>query len=395
MEYKKYLLSLLQEKPISKILEIGVYRGDFAVKMLETVRHKSETSITYVGIDLFELMNDEILKNENSLIAPSMRDVEKSIKDRCPYANITLYQGFSVDILPNIDLSKFDLIYVDGGHSVITINEEWKIISKNITDNCIVVFDDYYEGRTDIGAKIIVDNIDKNLFFVNLSNGKEYDTEIGHLVVKQAFIKKKTRFDKSNLNDAKKVILECLDNQERDWNGETQKIIQLISPFLQKNTTVLDFGCGVGRLTFPIAERVKYVYGVDKSNEMLLLAKQEILNKNMDNVKFISLETFLQAEKLDIDFIICVFVLQHINKEELAIILNKFTMFAEKKNITLFVINTPNRFVVNANDYFDDGLNIKDVLNNLFEFSENVDIKILGNDVANHHFSSIYKISKF
>lgn len=128
---------------------------------------------------------------------------------------------------------------------------------------------------------------------------------------------------------------------------------------------------------------------------MLLLAKQEILNKNMDNVKFISLETFLQAEKLDIDFIICVFVLQHINKEELAIILNKFTMFAEKKNITLFVINTPNRFVVNANDYFDDGLNIKDVLNNLFEFSENVDIKILGNDVANHHFSSIYKISKF
>lgn len=392
MEYKQHLLNLLQTGSISKILEIGVYKGDFAVKMLNTLyTYKPKYDLQYVGIDLFELMNDEILKKENSLLAPSMDAVRDSIKEKCPFASVVLYKGFSKDILPKLNLSEFDLIYVDGGHSIETIELEWNIINKSIKNDCIVVFDDYYEGRIDIGAKRVIDDIDKNHFTITISNGKEYDTEIGKLIVKQAFVQRNTRFDKPDYISAKDVILEKIDNQERNWDIETQNTIEFIKPFLQKEFRILDFGCGVGRLSIPLTEYVNFVNGVDKSNNMIALADKERLSKNLSNVRFISLDTFLSDENSKFDLIICVFVLQHIPKNDLNIILNKFKSLA-KQDATLLVINTPTRFVVNGNEYFDDKIDIREVLNDNFRIIKILDLGTVGSKIFEHHFAAIYKL---
>lgn len=392
MEYKQHLLNLLGTGSISKILEIGVYKGDFAVKMLNTLyTHNPKFDLQYVGIDLFELMNDEILKKENSLVAPTMSFVKKFIEEKCPYATIALHKGFSKDILPILDLFEFDLIYIDGGHSIETIEVEWTIINKGIKDNCIVVFDDYYEGRLDIGAKKIIDSIDKNNFSVAISNGKEYDTEIGTLIVKQAFVQRKTKFDKSDYIGAKDVILEKIDNKERNWEIETQNTIEFIKPFLQKDFKVLDFGCGVGRLSLPLAEHVNFVYGVDKSNDMLRIAERQRLDRNTINAKFIDLDFFLSNEILKFDLIICVFVLQHIPKHNLEIIFNKFRLSA-KPDARILVINTPTRFVVNGNEYFDDKVDIRELLNDNFIYVENLGLDIIGREISEHHFSAIYKL---
>ena len=45
--------------------------------------------------------------------------------------------------MPKIDLKKFDMIFVDGGHSYETVKFELEIILKNMKTTCLLICDDY------------------------------------------------------------------------------------------------------------------------------------------------------------------------------------------------------------------------------------------------------------
>jgi ubiquinone/menaquinone biosynthesis C-methylase UbiE len=49
----------------------------------------------------------------------------------------------------------------------------------------------------------------------------------------------------------------------------------------------LDFGCGVGRVTLPLAERCEHVYGVDVSLSMLREADRNARSMNLSNVEWV------------------------------------------------------------------------------------------------------------
>lgn len=63
---------------------------------------------------------------------------------------------------------------------------------------------------------------------------------------------------------------------------------------LKRTDIVLDIGCGTGRLTIPIAKRVKTVYGIDVSKKMLKIVKTESEKEGLKNIKLINanFETF-------------------------------------------------------------------------------------------------------
>ncbi|MEN8221490.1 MAG: class I SAM-dependent methyltransferase [Pseudomonadota bacterium] len=54
--------------------------------------------------------------------------------------------------------------------------------------------------------------------------------------------------------------------------------------FEQKS--LLDFGCGVGRLIIPFSRKFKKVVGVDISSGMIEEAKKNIANQNISNAHF-------------------------------------------------------------------------------------------------------------
>jgi SAM-dependent methyltransferase len=54
---------------------------------------------------------------------------------------------------------------------------------------------------------------------------------------------------------------------------------------LAGDESVVDIGCGVGRLTRALAARSRFVYGIDVSNEMLTLARGH--NPELDNVEWL------------------------------------------------------------------------------------------------------------
>jgi 2-polyprenyl-3-methyl-5-hydroxy-6-metoxy-1,4-benzoquinol methylase len=74
----------------------------------------------------------------------------------------------------------------------------------------------------------------------------------------------------------------------------------------------LDFGCGVGRLTFPLAREFASVVGLDVSPSMLLEAESNAERLGVSNVQFALADDQLSNAPGGFDFVNSYIVLQHI-----------------------------------------------------------------------------------
>ena len=77
-------------------------------------------------------------------------------------------------------------------------------------------------------------------------------------------------------------------------------------------TSALDFGCGVGRLTLPLARRATRVVACDVAPTMLAHARQNAEQAGLHNVTFIESHELATLPDSQFDFIGSLLVLQHI-----------------------------------------------------------------------------------
>jgi SAM-dependent methyltransferase len=77
----------------------------------------------------------------------------------------------------------------------------------------------------------------------------------------------------------------------------------------------LDFGCGVGRMTLPLAERCEHVYGVDVSPAALSEANCNARRMNLSNVEWMEAGRLAELSGC-YDLVISVYVFQHIPSRE-------------------------------------------------------------------------------
>jgi len=76
--------------------------------------------------------------------------------------------------------------------------------------------------------------------------------------------------------------------------------------------SALDFGCGVGRLIIPLAQAFERVTGVDVSQSMLNVARQNCQERGIYNVDFVSSDDELTHVTSKFDLIHSCLVLQHV-----------------------------------------------------------------------------------
>ena len=75
---------------------------------------------------------------------------------------------------------------------------------------------------------------------------------------------------------------------------------------------VVDFGCGVGRITIPLSRICKVVLAIDVADSMLEEAEKNCLVRNIKNVRFVKSDDQLSNVKGKYDFIHSFIVFQHI-----------------------------------------------------------------------------------
>ena len=167
--YSIILSTILCYMPKS-IIEIGVYRGVRAKEMIQAAQIFNK-NIEYFGFDLFEMINKKIQRKELSKIPYSKKDIKNNLSK---YAKVRLFKGYTSKTLDKLKNKKVDLIFIDGGHRLDTIKNDWNKSIKFQKKNTIIIFDDYYLDNKKIirnfGCNLVVNKIDekkysKKLFF--------------------------------------------------------------------------------------------------------------------------------------------------------------------------------------------------------------------------------------
>jgi SAM-dependent methyltransferase len=79
--------------------------------------------------------------------------------------------------------------------------------------------------------------------------------------------------------------------------------------------TVLEYGCGVGRLLLPFARRAERVTGVDIAPSMLATAREHVDRAGARNVELLTAEAFA-ADTRTFDLVNCFLVLQRLRRED-------------------------------------------------------------------------------
>lgn len=108
-----------------------------------------------------------------------------------------------------------------------------------------------------------------------------------------------------------------------------------------KKYSCLEFGCGVGRVTFHLAKEFSFVLGVDISKNHIELANKKKSKLKINNIDFLVLKNGLNdIGNRKFDLIFSVIVLQHINKNQVFKIFSKFMEISEQNGIIIFQIPT-------------------------------------------------------
>ena len=168
----------------------------------------------------------------------------------------------------------------------------------------------------------------------------------------------KEAFAVVTLEQAMNTVLSTDPSNPDKFNNETTFLIDIIAKqnIINSKSMVLDFGCGMGRVSKKIIDMFDCrVIGVDISNSMMQLAHTYI----MKPYNFKTINSYNRPNSIDV--CISTFVLQHVEdpKKEIDLICSNL-----KQDGYLVIVNENNRLVpceINANHHViwkDDGFNV-------------------------------------
>ena len=142
MSRYRQLLELVRDQKPKHVIEIGTWNGKRAIEMMAV------SNCYYTGFDLFEEATKEIDKKEyNVKNHNDMVDVGRSI-ETAGFSKFCLIRGNTRKTLETFfenGAEPFDFCFVDGGHSIKTIRNDYKWLSENIEKGGTIIIDDYYK----------------------------------------------------------------------------------------------------------------------------------------------------------------------------------------------------------------------------------------------------------
>ena len=169
------LLDQIEIYKPKNFIEVGVFQGVTSRNVCEKLYEINKENFLFHGIDIFEdtninIDNKEMTIKHNKISNPFKHLIFNIILKKNLFSidsiysflkkfknNVQLYKGFSETQLPKIDMSKIDMVFLDGGHSYETVRSDLSLILKGIKKNKIIICDDY--DQVNYGVKKDVDEL--------------------------------------------------------------------------------------------------------------------------------------------------------------------------------------------------------------------------------------------
>ncbi|MBK7630703.1 MAG: class I SAM-dependent methyltransferase [Ignavibacteriales bacterium] len=112
-------------------------------------------------------------------------------------------------------------------------------------------------------------------------------------------------------------------NQDRMF-GEIKNLIE-------PNSTVVDVGCGTGRFSFSIADKVNKVVGIDLSSKNILTATRTLQKNPSNKISFLHTNLAnLISQNHHYDYAVMTYVIHEVNPSERIKLLNEMALIADE-----------------------------------------------------------------
>jgi SAM-dependent methyltransferase len=104
-----------------------------------------------------------------------------------------------------------------------------------------------------------------------------------------------------------------------------------IKNVIKPNSTVIDVGCGTGRFSFSIADKVEKVVGIDLSKKNIDKANQTLAKNPNAKISFhhINLSDLI-SQNFHFDYAVITFVIHEVNPEERVELLKEISQIADQ-----------------------------------------------------------------
>lgn len=164
------------------------------------------------------------------------------------------------------------------------------------------------------------------------------------------------------------------------------RIFHEIKKVIKPNSTIIDVGCGTGRFSFSVADKVKSVVGIDLSSKNIASANQTLQKNPNKKISFIHTSIVnLISQNHHFDYAVMTYVIHEVNPEERIALLKKMVQIADKVIIGDYLVPVNKDFwgVLNVIVEYLAGkehyTNFKDFVANggLIRLAENAGLKII------------------
>ena len=181
-----FLLNHIRLKKPKNFLEIGVFHGVTSRNVCELLYSFHGNDFKFTGIDLF--VNDETLLKDEYIPKIKFSNPLKTIYYKYiirldPYSvdsilrllkkfqkNVNIIKGNSNKVLKEINVDKFDYVFLDGGHKYETVKKDLENLTQIVNNNGTILCDDYDLSYAPGVKKAIEDFVSEKNFNLKILN---------------------------------------------------------------------------------------------------------------------------------------------------------------------------------------------------------------------------------
>lgn len=123
------------------------------------------------------------------------------------------------------------------------------------------------------------------------------------------------------------------------------RLFSEIKNLIEPNTRILDVGCGTGRFSFSVVNKVADIVGIDLSKKNIDRANQTLSNNPNDKISFHHADLpNIKSHNLNFDYAVITYVIHEVDEDERVPLLNQISQISDKIIIGDYHNNQKNRF---------------------------------------------------